>query len=139
MKKGTKKGESLHDKWSTLVAKVTDFPQKLADAIEEGTQEALAETSNLSCLKKGVLNFDLVEDDVMQIHQRLRNQGNQVLGSRLILDDQSNLMEIQTYTKKGGRNYRTVNSVKVEKLENFPDEILDELEEKKRVEWSFDT
>jgi len=100
MKKVTKKGESLHDTWGTLVKKVTDFPQKLANAIEEGTQEALAEISSLSCLKRGVLNFDLIEDDVMQIHQRLKNQGNQVLGSRLILDDRRNLIEIQTYTKK---------------------------------------
>ena len=133
MKKQKKKDSISQNNWSNLVNKAT---QKLTDAIEEGRQNAIAE-SNLICLTNTTVDFDLIEEDVRQIHQELKNKGSRVLGSHLILDDRRNLMEIQTYTEKAGKTYQRINSAKVQELRNIPNEVLAELNKNKRVELSF--
>lgn len=135
---GKKKKEAkLQDTWNNLVGKVANFPQRLTDAVEEGIQEAIAETSNLSCIKNGVLDFDLINKDLQRIYQNLEMKGNRVLSSHVILDHQLNLMEIQTYTEKDSKTYRTFNSAKIQEIRNLPYEVQDQLKKKTRVELSF--
>ena len=128
-----KKEKISRNSWGSLVNQVS---QRLTDAIEEGRQNAIAE-SNLICVKNGTVNFDLIEEDVRRIHRELEKKGIRVLGSHVILDDQRNFMEIQTYTEREGKTYQRINSAKVQELRNVPDDVLDELNKKKRVELSF--
>lgn len=136
MKKRRKQQSDLKDTWANLVDKVSNIPQRLEDAFEEGMQEEIAETldGDFRSIRNGVLNFDLIEKDIQQFHQNLEIRGSRVLGSHLILDDQRNVIEIQTYTKKEGKTYRTINSAKVHEITNIPDEVLNELDKKQIVE-----
>jgi hypothetical protein len=135
-KSGHKKG-NLQDTWGNLVNKVANLPNRLVDAVEEGFQEATEQASNLRCAKNGLLDFDLIEEDVKQIHRNLEMKGGRVLKSHVILDDKLDRIEIQTYTEKGDKTYRTINSAKVQEIINAPDEVLAELNRQKRVELAF--
>jgi dynactin complex subunit len=135
-KSGHKKG-NLQDTWGNLVNKVANLPSRLVDAVEEGFQEATEQASNLRCAKSGLLDFDLIEEDVKQIHRNLEMKGGRVLKSHVILDDKLDRIEIQTYTEKGDKTYRTINSAKVQEIINAPDEVLAELNRQKRVELAF--
>ena len=138
MKKVRKNREiKVQNTWNNLLGKVAKLPQRLIDAVEEGMQEAVTETSDFRSIRNGVLNLDLIEEDIKQIHHKLQIKRSKVLGSHLILDDQLNLVEIQTYTEKEGKTYRTVNSAKVQEIRNVPDKVLNELNQKRRVELSF--
>ena len=64
-------------------------------------------------------------------------KGDRVLKSHVILDDKLDQIEIQTYTEKGDKTYRTTSSAKVQEIINAPDEVLAELKRQKRVELAF--
>lgn len=134
MKKVKKEEQSPKNSRMKLFDKIA---QTIGNAIEEGRQEAIAEY-NLTCLKNGTVDFDLIEEDVHLIHRNLEIKGSRVLVSYLTLDDQRNLMEIKTYTEKEGRTYETLYKVKVQEIRNLPDEVLDKLNKNKRVELIFD-
>ncbi|MFM6081885.1 MAG: hypothetical protein ACKPCI_25800, partial [Dolichospermum sp.] len=70
------KQESLQDKFGKLFNNLTSIPKKLADAVEEG----LKETPNLLCVQDGVLNFELIEEDVRRIQRDMKARGDKVLG-----------------------------------------------------------
>ena len=138
MKKVRKDREiKVQDTWNNLLVKVANLPRRLTDAVEEGIQEAVTEASDFRSIRNGVLNLDLIEEDIQRIHHKLQMKRSKVLGSHLILDDQLNLVEIQTYTEKEGKTYRTVNSAEVQEIRNVSDKVLNELNQKRRVELSF--
>lgn len=137
MKKSGNKKENLQDTWGNLVNKVANLPNRLLDAVDEGFQEATEQASNLRCAKNALLDFDLIEEDVKRIHRNLEMKGDRVLKSHVILDDKLDQIEIQTYTEKGDKTYRTTSSAKVQEIINAPDEVLAELKRQKRVELAF--
>lgn len=137
MKKARKQQTSLQGTWDILVDKVSNFPERIKTAVEEVKEEIEKKSWTLTCIKNGTVDFDCIEEDIQQIHCNLEMKGSRVLGSHVILDDQRNLMKIQTYTEKDGKTYRTVNTAKVQEIRNIPDEVLDELNKKQKVELSF--
>jgi hypothetical protein len=114
------KQESLQDKFGKIFKNVTDIPKKLADAVEEG----LKESSNLVC------------EDVRRIQGDLKARGDTVLGSHLILDDERNFMEIRTYAQRGDKNFVITVDAEVKRITNIPSDVLEELQQKGRVELS---
>jgi hypothetical protein len=128
------KQESLQNKFDKLFNTITNIPKQLADAVEEGLKEGLQEASNLVCVQEGLLNFDLIEEDVKRIQGDLRARGDKVLGSHLILDDERNFMEIRTYTDRGNKNFVITVDAEVKRVTNIPPDILEELQQKGRVE-----
>lgn len=130
------KQESLQDKFSKIFNNVKHIPNKLANAVEEGIKEGLQESSDLVCVQEGVLDFELIEEDVKWIEKDLKAKGDKVLGSHLILDDERNLMEIKTYTERGNKTFVTTVDAEVKRVTNIPSDILKELKEQGRVELS---
>ncbi|MFK0729949.1 MAG: hypothetical protein ACIWVG_01945 [Gloeotrichia echinulata HAB0833] len=128
------KQESLQNKFGKLFNTITSIPKQLADAVEEGLKEGLQEASNLVCIQEGLLNFDLIEEDVKRIQGDLRARGDKVLGSHLILDHQDDLMEIRTYTERGDKTFVITVDAEVKLVTNIPADIVEELKQKGRVE-----
>ncbi|MDJ0600737.1 MAG: hypothetical protein QNJ37_18060 [Crocosphaera sp.] len=126
------KQESIQQKWNKLFNTVTNIPKKIADAVEEGKMG----NPNLICVQDGVLDFDLIEDDVRQIHRNLKARGDIVLGSHLILYHTSKLMEIVTYTERGDQTFSITVDAQLKKVINIPQNIRDELQQNGRVELS---
>ena len=67
---------------------------------------------------------------------RIEQDGYSVLGSRLVLDNEKDLMEIKTYSQKGEKSFVNTVSAKVKKVRNIPADILDEIKSKGSVEIS---
>lgn len=126
------KQESPQDKFGKLINTTTRCFKKIVDAVEEG----LIRLYPLTCVQNESLDFDLIEDDVRQIHQNLQARGHKVLGSHLILDDANDLMEIKTYTKRGEKTCLITVDAKVRRVTNIPSDLFDELKERKRIELS---
>ncbi|MEB3883436.1 hypothetical protein [Lyngbya sp. CCY1209] len=85
-------------------------------------------------LEKKTLNFDLLEDDLKKIHRILKKDGASILGTRLILDDKKNLIEIKIYSQKGAKNYVDTTRAEIDRLKNIPPDIMEEIKRKGRVE-----
>ncbi len=126
------KDENLQDKFGKLFDTITSIPKKITDAVEEG----LRERSNLICVQNGLLDFDLIEDDVRQIHRNLKARGDKVLGSHLILDEARDLMEIKTYTERGNKTFLITVDAEVRRITNIPSDLLNELKQRGRIELS---
>ncbi|MEI3652625.1 MAG: hypothetical protein V6D39_22195 [Dolichospermum lemmermannii FEM_B0920] len=126
------KQKSLEDKFSKLFNNIASISKQLSDAVEEG----LKETFSLVCVKNGLLDFELIEEDVKQIHETMKSRGDKILRSHLILDDELDLMEIRTYTKRGDKTFVNTIDAKVKRVTNIPSEILEELQKEGRVELS---
>ena len=124
------KQESLQSKFGKLFINITSIPNKLADAVEEGLQEQ----SNLVSLEEGILDFELIEEDVRRIQRDMKARGDKFLGSNVILDDVKNFVEIRTYVERGDKKFVITVDAEVKRVTNLPSDILDELKEKGRVE-----
>jgi len=124
------KQKSLEDKFSKLFNNIASISKQLSDAVEEG----LKETFSLVCVKNGLLDFELIEEDVKQIHEAMKSRGDKILRSHLILDNERDLMEIRTYTERSDKTFVNTIDAKVKRVTNIPSEILEELQKEGRVE-----
>ena len=124
------KQESLKYKFSKLFNNIASIPKQLSNAIQKG----LKETFSLVCVKNGLLDFELIEEDVKQIHEAMKSRGDKILRSHLILDNELDLMEIRTYTERGDKTFVNTIDAKVKRVTNIPSEILEELQKEGRVE-----
>jgi len=122
--------EDLSKKASRLFGTVKSLSQRLAEAVQEGMNEQFA----LACVQQGILNFDLVEEDVKRIHRDVISKGDVVLGSHLILDDKQDFIEIRTYVERGNKTLLKTVRASVKRVTNIPGDILDELKNEGAVE-----
>ncbi|MDJ0516472.1 MAG: hypothetical protein F6K22_35350 [Okeania sp. SIO2F4] len=124
--------ENLADKFGKLFNTMKNASEKISQALQEND----VDIDTFNSIEKETLNFDLLEKDLEKIHARIEKDGYSVLGSRLVLDNEKDLMEIKTYSQKGEKSFVNTASAKVKKVRNIPAEILDEMKSKGRVEIS---
>ena len=125
--------ENIPDKVDKLLKTIKNAEEKISQAV----QENVIDTDTFNSIEEEVLNFDLLEEDIKNIHTIIEQDGYSVLGSHLILDNEKDLMEIKTYSQKGEKSFVNTVSATVKKVRNIPADILDEIESKSRVEISF--
>lgn len=118
------------------LGKVLETTSKGLKRIQEAVEQHRDNSSGLVCLKDGVLDYELIEEDVKQIHKNIQTEGDKVLGSHLILDDKSDTMEIRTYTEKNGETFLSQVQVTVKTITNIPEDIFEELNKNGLVELS---
>lgn len=122
--------ENLADKFGKLFNTVKNAGEKISQAF----QENVVDIETFNSIQRETLNFDLLEEDIKNIHRKIEQEGYSVLGSRLILDDKKELMEIKTYSRKGEKNFVNTVSAKVKRVTNIPADILAEMKNKGRIE-----
>ena len=127
-----KKANNLGNKFGEFFNTVKNAGEKISQAL----QENVVDIDTLNSIHRETLNFALLEEDIENIHTRIEQEGYSVLGSRLILDDQKELIEIKTYSKKGEKSFLNTTSATVKRVINIPTEILDEMKTKGRAEIS---
>ncbi|NEP80316.1 MAG: hypothetical protein F6K39_20400 [Okeania sp. SIO3B3] len=124
--------ENLGDKFGKLFNTMKNAGEKISQALQEND----VDIDTFNSIEKETLNFDLLEKDIEKIHARIEQDGYSVLGSRLVLDNKKDLMEIKTYSQKGEKSFVNTASAKVKKVKNIPPDILNEMKTKGRVELS---
>ena len=127
-----KKANNLGNKFGEIFNTVKNAREKISQAL----QENVVDIDTLNSIHRETLNFALLEEDIENIHTRIEQEGYSVLGSRLILDDKKELIEIKTYSKKGEKSFLNTTSATVKRVINIPTEILDEMKTKGRAEIS---
>ena len=127
-----KKANNLGNKFGEIFNTVKNAREKISQAL----QENVVDIDTLNSIQRETLNFALLEEDIKNIHTRIEQEGYSVLGSRLILDDQKELIEIKTYSKKGEKSFLNTTSATVKRVINIPTEILDEIKTKGSAEIS---
>ena len=127
-----KKANNLGNKFGEIFNTVKNAREKISQAL----QENVVDIDTLNSIHRETLNFALLEEDIENIHTRIEQEGYSVLGSRLILDDKKELIEIKTYSKKGEKSFLNTISAKVKRVKNIPTDILDEIKTKGRAEIS---
>ena len=127
-----KKANNLGNKFGKFFNTVKNAGEKISQAL----QENVVDIDTLNSIQRETLNFALLEEDIENIHTRIEQEGYSVLGSRLILDDQKELIEIKTYSKKGEKSFLNTTSATVKRVINIPTEILDEIKTKGSAEIS---
>ena len=127
-----KKANNLGNKFGEFFNTVKNAGEKISQAL----QENVVDIDTLNSIHRETLNFALLEEDIENIHTRIEQEGYSVLGSRLILDDQKELIEIKTYSKKGEKSFLNTTSATVKRVINIPTEILDEIKTKGSAEIS---
>ena len=127
-----KKANTLGNKFGEIFNTVKNAREKISQAL----QENVVDIDTLNSIHRETLNFALLEEDIENIHTRIEQEGYSVLGSRLILDDKKELIEIKTYSKKGEKSFLNTISATVKGVTNILTEILDEMKTKGRAEIS---
>jgi hypothetical protein len=128
-----KNEESLKAKFGSLSKTITSIPNKFSEAIQEGLQQ---DYRQLTCVQQGLLNFDLIEQDIAEMHKSLKKSGDTVLASRIVIDNRKDFIEILTYVKREDKTFSVSAKSAVKRVTNIPSDILEELKSKGRVELS---
>ena len=123
--------EGLKAKFDRLSKTFASIPNKFSEAIQEGLQE---DYRQLICMQQGVLDFDLIEQDITEMHNSLKKNGDTVLASRIVIDNKKDFVEILTYVKREGKTFSVSAKSDVKRVTNIPSNILEELKNKGRVE-----
>lgn len=121
--------ENLVFKFNRLVNTIKKIPQKILKAIQENDID-----SSFNSIKGETFDFDLVEDDIKNIHKKIEEDEDSVLESRLVIDKKKELIEIKTYSQKGEKSFVNTVTAKIKHMINIPPDILEELETEGRVE-----
>jgi hypothetical protein len=125
--------ERIEAKFSRLFNSIAELPSRIAEAFQEGMSEDI----QLSCVRDGLLDFNLVEEDIAQIQKLLKARGDSIIGSHLILDDRKELLEIRTYVEREGKTFSVYVDAEVRRVTNIPEDVLEELEKEEKVELHF--
>ena len=80
--------ENLGDKFGKLFNTMKNAREKVSQVL----QENVVDIDTLDSIKRETLNWDLLEEDIKNIHTRIQLDGYFVLGSRLILDNKKDLI-----------------------------------------------
>ena len=85
-------------------------------------------------MQQGKLDFDLIEQDIAEMHNSLKKSGDTVLASRIVLDKEQDFIEILTYVKRKEKTFCVSAKSDVKRVTNIPSNIREELEVKGRIE-----
>ncbi|ELS33885.1 MULTISPECIES: hypothetical protein [Pseudanabaena] len=124
--------ENLETKFDKLIDTISNLPKKVIDAIKEDSHDIY----QLVSVNKSLLDFDLINQDIDMIQQRMTKNGDVVLGSRVIIDDKKESLEILTYFKRYDKTFSVSAKASVKRVTNIPSDILAELKKQGRVELS---
>jgi hypothetical protein len=124
--------ENLGSKFKRLANTIKNFPKKILEALQENDNEL----SSFNSIKGEILDFDLLEDDIKNLYKKIGEDGNSVLGSRLVIDKNKDLIEIEIYSQKGEKSFVNTVTAKIKRVINIPSDILAEIKNKERVELS---
>ncbi len=129
--------ESINNKLDRLRRTIIGIPSKISEAAQEGLQqEAIQDYQRLTCVEKGLLDFNLIDQDIEEIHRNLKKSGDTVLGSRVIIDDGEDYIEILTYVKRDEKTFSVSVKSTVKRVTNIPSDILEEMKNMGRAELS---
>jgi hypothetical protein len=128
--------ENINDKIDRLRRTITGIPIKISEAVQDGLQEGLPDYQRLTCVEKDLLDFNLIERDIDEIHKKLKKSGDIVLGSRVIIVRDDHYIEIITYVKRDEKTFSVSVKSTVERVTNIPSDIQEEMENTGRVELS---
>lgn len=137
-----KKG--LEIEFSRLIETAENCVSKTQKAIQETLQE-IATVQNsidkpqLECIRNGVLDFDLLGEDIKRIHQQIElDEEAKVLGSYLvILKDIEFNVKVETYLQKQNKTFKQSVQAKVSGFEHIPPDVVNELEANEEVKLFF--
>ena len=122
-----------------LIETWANSKKKISNAWQEAKQQ-ITEMNNaetvLLCLRNGKVDFNLIEEDVRRIHQKLMSDGLEVLGSHLFINEKEDFLEIKTYTQKGEKTFLDTVKFKVNAISNLPSDIYEKLRESGKIELS---
>ncbi|MCT7948181.1 hypothetical protein NG798_00045 [Ancylothrix sp. C2] len=124
--------ENLGFKFNRLVNTLKKIRSKILEAFQDNDSDI----SSFNSIKGEILDFDLLEDDIKNIYKKNGEDGNSVLGSRLVIDKNKDLIEIEIYSQKGEKSFVNTVTAKIKRVINIPPDILAELKTEGRVELS---
>lgn len=91
--------------------------------------------SQLECIRNGVLDFDLLEEDMKRIREQIElDQEAKILGSYIvILKDIEFKVKFEIYLQKQNKTFMQSVEAKVSNFEHLPSEVVNKLETNKVV------
>lgn len=122
--------ETLGETFGKLLHTANKGFKKVSDAL----QEEITDPNSLSCIKKGILDFDAIESDIAALHQQLQNDGHEVIGNHIILNEQTNLFVIKVFSQQKKKNFVNTITTPVKLVINLPPDIAKELKHNGFVE-----
>jgi hypothetical protein len=139
-----KNENNLGAKFLQIPLTIKNSALEVCEAIKGGHQgleadEKSTDATQLRCISKGVLDFNLVESDIQHMHNQLNLDEVEVLGICLtIFQEAEYLVEIQAYLQKHGKTFKQVAQAKVSNITHLPGDVALELKTTRKVTVCFE-
>ncbi len=123
------------------IYKLLDTTKKAVEKIE---REAMNEEDNESVLKsvnKDCLNFELLDRDLEEIHERLQRDGSSILGTYVNIEHSKQskyAIEIETYLQQKDETFRKISQIEVSQINNLPEDLQSEIETTGKVRFKIE-
>lgn len=141
------KKEDLKMKFSRLIEtaeNLVSYASQTLEAIKKTVQDTEItqnprNKSQLECIRNGVLDFDLLGEDIKRIREQIEfDEEAKILGSYIvILKDIEFKVKFEVYLQKQNKTFMQSVEAKVSNFEHLPSEVVNKLETNKEVKLFF--
>ncbi|MBR8840419.1 MAG: hypothetical protein DSM106950_42150, partial [Stigonema ocellatum SAG 48.90 = DSM 106950] len=121
--------ESLTDKFKRLF----NTTQSGIDKIKTAWEEKNITFYEWECINEGVLDFDLIEKDIIKISKEIKQNNVVILGTQFTINKLNKFIEINTYIKEGDKFFKDQKIGEFKSLSNLPSDVKTELEKEGSV------
>lgn len=128
--------ENITEKFNKVLNTAKDAIGQIQEAIVETNEvDKNQDSIKLKCLNNRIMNFELLEEDVIKIHEKLKRDDYVVLGTYLTINLSANgyKLLLESYLEKDNENFRESNKIDVVRIKNLPSDIADELKQDEKV------
>lgn len=139
------KKEDLKIKFSRLIEtaeNLVSYASQTLEAIKKTVQDTEItqnprNKSQLECIRNGVLDFDLLGEDIKRIREQIEfDEEAKILGSYIvILKDIEFKVKFEVYLQKQNKTFMQSVEAKVSNFEHLPSEVVNKLETNKEVKF----
>jgi len=136
MTKTQTNSKQLSDIFSEFLDIITESFTKIVKAINNDENEPVLKSINQDCL-----DFEFLDRDLEEIHQKLQRDGSSILGTYLNIEHSKKskyAIEIETYLQQKDETFRNISQIEVSKIDNLPEDLQSEIEKTGKVRFKIE-
>ena len=128
--------ENITEKFNKVLNTAKNAIGQIQEAIVETNEvDKHQDSIKLKCLNNRIMNFELLEEDVIKIHEKFKREDYIVLGTYLTINLSASgyKLLLESYLEKDNENFRESNKIDVVRIKNLPSDIANELKKDEKV------
>ncbi|MDJ0726993.1 MAG: hypothetical protein QNJ38_17975 [Prochloraceae cyanobacterium] len=128
--------EKLFNSFDKLLDTTKKAGDKIIKAINGEDNESVLKSVNKDCL-----DFEFLERDLEEIHEKLQRDGSSIFGTHVNIEHSKKskyAIEIETYLQQKDETFTKISQIEVNQINNLPEDLRSEIEKTGKVRFKIE-